>query len=214
MWHFNVPIFRMTILSIITLFCIIFTGPLTSPQGLTTVGFVSTRNPQYHWPDVMLSVSALGIFKGVDKILDGAFHTGTLAQKHLSPDLGKDSHVVLVTLGLPQSRGYIRLLNKDPHKHPIINPRYYSDPQNHDIRTMVKGLQLSVKLYENTTSMQRLDAHLPRRSLPGCEHHKFNSPEYYECYIRTVTLTLYHPTSTCTMGRRHDKRAVVDSQLR
>ena len=33
-------------------------------------------------------------------------------------------------------------------------------------------------------------------------------------YIRSVFNTLYHPSSTCKMGKRDDKLAVVDSRAR
>ena len=62
---------------------------------------------------------------------------------------------------------------------------------------------------------KKLNARLPADPLLGCESHKFRSPEYWECYIRHMGATLYHPVGTCRMGKDlSDPQAVVDSRLR
>lgn len=38
--------------------------------------------------------------------------------------------------------------------------------------------------------------------------------EFFECYSRVMTFSLYHPTSTAKMGSRNDDSAVVDPELR
>jgi choline dehydrogenase len=76
-------------------------------------------------------------------------------------------------------------------------------------------MKFIVNLYEKTETYKKLGARLVENHLPGCEHFTLRSSEYYECYIRHLTLTLYHPSSTVSMGRRqNDSVAVVDSQLR
>ena len=51
--------------------------------------------------------------------------------------------------------------------------------------------------------------------LPGCEQHEFKSNAYFECFIRALTATIYHPVSTCKMGKNlNDTSAVVDPWLR
>ncbi|CAL8097220.1 unnamed protein product [Orchesella dallaii] len=189
-------------------------GPLTSPQACVGVGLVSTPGHSTDWPNIMYTVASLGMFFGLPYILDTAFSTGKLADTYLGPHVGKDSHVILVTLGLPKSRGFIRLKDNNPLSQPIIDPQYFTDAQDADIKAMVKGVQLIVDLYENTTALQKLDAHLPPTNLPGCENYVLRSPEYYECFVKTVTITNYHPAASCPMGRPYDPNAVVDSQLR
>ena len=75
-------------------------------------------------------------------------------------------------------------------------------------------MQRAVQLVENTTAFQKYDGKLIDKPFPGCENFKLRSKEYMECYARHFSLTMYHPTSTCTMGRKDDPIAVVDSQLR
>ena len=47
-----------------------------------------------------------------------------------------------------------------------------------------------------------------------CKEYKYDSDEYWKCVIEMEAMTVYHPTSTCKMGRREDKSTVVDPQLK
>jgi len=49
----------------------------------------------------------------------------------------KNTASILVTLIRPKSRGQIRLKSTDPEDHPLIDPRYYSHPN--DIQVMMEG---------------------------------------------------------------------------
>ena len=53
-----------------------------------------------------------------------------------------------------------------------------------------------------------------RRVYPKCAQHEFLSDPYLECIIRHFATTVYHPTSTCKMGKIEDPTTVVDNQLR
>lgn len=50
--------------------------------------------------------------------------------------------------------------------------------------------------------------------LPGCEPFIPLSDAYLECYARTLTGTIYHPSGTCKMGPSNDPMAVLDHRLR
>ena len=43
---------------------------------------------------------------------------------------------------------------------------------------------------------------------PMCQNLKFLSDSYWECFIRHLTMTMYHPVGTCALG------SVVDPELR
>lgn len=49
-----------------------------------------------------------------------------------------DTASIFATLVRPRSRGWIRLRSTDPSDQPIIDPQYYSHPQ--DIQVMLEGL--------------------------------------------------------------------------
>lgn len=76
----------------------------------------------------------------------------------------------------------------------------------------VSGIELVKKLLR-TEPMQKLGARLNDKPLPGCESFPFDTKIYWECYIRHLTLTSYHPAGTCKMGPRSDAGAVVNSNL-
>ena len=67
---------------------------------------------------------------------------------------------------------------------------------------------------EETRSMLELNSSFAQTAFPGCEQVPLRSEAYLECFHRHFTLTVWHPTSTCAMGKESDPDAVVDSQLR
>ena len=62
--------------------------------------------------------------------------------------------------------------------------------------------------------MQKIVASVNDMKLSFCSQHAFQTDEYWECVIRHVVYTVYHPTGTCKMGNENDKTAVVDSELK
>ena len=69
------------------------------------------------------------------------------------------------------------------------------------------GIKFVKKLIE-TEPMKKLGATFNRKPFPGCEEKTFDSEEYWECYVRHLTLTCYHPGGTASMGK------VVDESFR
>ena len=59
-----------------------------------------------------------------------------------------------------------------------------------------------------------MGAKMSRRVHPKCKQHKWGSDDYWRCYGPANALTVYHPSSTCMMGRKDDPRAVVDPRLK
>jgi hypothetical protein len=47
-----------------------------------------------------------------------------------------------------------------------------------------------------------------------CGAHEPFSDGYYECYVREYITTVYHPVSTCAMGPKGSKDAVVDHRYK
>ena len=143
---------------------------------------------------------------------------------------------MFATLVRPKSRGFIRLRSTNPLDDPIIDPQYYSNPQ--DVKTMLEGKKTNAYsvflLRTKTTKLLLLFCVLGLKfakriletaamkkylrvyevSHPFCESHPFYSDSYLECLIKFMSTTLYHPSGTCKMGPSTDPNAVVDSQLR
>lgn len=108
--------------------------------------------------------------------------------------MGKDSVVACVALVRPKSVGEIRLRNKDPLSPPIIDPRYLEHPD--DVRTLVEGVKIAVQLMEDTTPFRKLNSTLSHVPVPGCESYRFRSDSYWECAVRTLLTTVWHPVGT------------------
>lgn len=48
----------------------------------------------------------------------------------------------------------------------------------------------------------------------GCENFIFDTDDYWECALRSMTVTLHHQIATCKMGPSTDIEAIVDHRLR
>lgn len=107
----------------------------------------------------------------------------------------------------PQSTGYVKL--NDNHEI-IIQPNYLKSIK--DVHVLIQGIKLMKKFVE-TKALSKFGAKLNTKRFPGCEKYYFGSVRYWECYIRHMTLTSYHPVGTCKMGNINE-RSVVDHSLR
>lgn len=65
-----------------------------------------------------------------------------------------------------------------------------------------------------TKSFQSVQARIVQIKHEDCQSKDQDADEHWECLVRHYALTNYHPTSTCKMGARDDKTAVVDPDLR
>ncbi|XP_023702407.1 glucose dehydrogenase [FAD, quinone] isoform X2 [Cryptotermes secundus] len=176
------------------------TGPWTFP-GCEAVAVVHTNlsNHEVDPPDLQLMVLPTGIS------VDGCVH--------LRKALGiSDTPVVslMPVLLHPKSVGEVLLRSSNPEDPPLIQPNYLTHPQ--DVETLYHGIELVKKLLR-TKPMLELGARLNDKPLPGCESFPFDSKGYWECYIRHLTLTSYHPAGTCRMGPTCDLEAVVNPNL-
>ncbi|WP_428483412.1 GMC family oxidoreductase [Rhodopila sp.] len=110
------------------------------------------------------------------------------------------------TLQRPRSRGELRLRSADPLEHPALDPRYFSsDDSGQDLATLVVGVRLNRRIAACAPLADQLGPEIT----PSAEA---QSDEAISQFIRGHCTTLYHPTSTCRMGR--DPMAVVDPRLR
>lgn len=111
----------------------------------------------------------------------------------------------------PKSVGSLRLKSADPFDYPEIDLQYFSDQR--DVETYVRGIRLWEK-FITTPTLTKLGATVDKMKLSVCSEYKFQTDDYWRCFIRQMAYTVYHPAGTCKMGAADDKTAVVDTQLR
>jgi len=159
------------------------TGLLTS-NGAEAGGFVKSK-PTEPTPDLQFHFM-------IGKLVD---HGRTTVLGH-----GYACHVCVLQ---PKSRGSVQLASADPFTPPLIDPGYFSHPD--DMVRMVEGFKIM-----RTVLQQEALA-----SLGGTESAKSadaHTDQEIEQFIRNNADTIYHPVGTCRMGR--GAMDVVDAELR
>ena len=105
----------------------------------------------------------------------------------------------------PQSRGRLLLRSADPNDQIQLHANILSARE--DVRTMLRGLKLGLKILE-TNTMRSL---IRERTLPKGDT---QSDAVLEAHIAAHAKTVFHPVGTCRMGAVDDAQAVVDPELR
>lgn len=103
----------------------------------------------------------------------------------------------------PRSRGTVRLASSDPKAAPLIDPNYWSDPQDREMS--IRGLKLAREIMAQAA----LKPYVLAERLPGPG--VVSDQDYFDYACRHAK-TDHHPAGTCRMGI--DPGAVVDAQLR
>ncbi|MCY4310811.1 MAG: GMC oxidoreductase, partial [Rhodospirillaceae bacterium] len=103
----------------------------------------------------------------------------------------------------PESRGEIMIKNSNPNQHPRITPNYLAT--DYDRKIMVEGL----KKLRTITRSPAFAQYVKRERDPG---DSVDTNEKLLDFVKNTGTTIFHPTSTCRMGK--DLQAVVDARLR
>ncbi|CAG0879581.1 unnamed protein product [Cyprideis torosa] len=193
-------------------------GPLTT-SGVEVLGFINTsyaRDPE--WPDIQLHLLPMSLGILGEQFQNGVGYNDEV-KNYFRQVEDQDAWTPVVTLLRPKSKGYLELRNKNPRDHPLIEPKYFEDDE--DMKRLIAG-----QFFTSSSSIrfvQELSAQSPLQSLgstlygvpfPPCSSLPFDSDEYWECEVRHLAMTLYHPVGTCKMGPTSDNEAVVDPELR
>jgi choline dehydrogenase len=110
---------------------------------------------------------------------------------------------IILILGKPKSRGTLRLQSVDVHQQALIDPAYYSHPE--DMETMIAGVRIARAI----GASKGLFDWGAKELLPGS---RVRSDEAIANYVRKNTITTYHFAGSCGMGVRSED--AVDPELR
>ncbi|XP_058806801.1 glucose dehydrogenase [FAD, quinone]-like [Phymastichus coffea] len=187
------------------------TGDFATAGGVEGLGYINVDDlsPDNIIPNIELmfaSVSAVSdYFVPFSFGVDSSFW-----KKYFADQLYRHAWTIWPLLIKPKSRGKILLRNTNPREHPKIIANYLSNPD--DVRVSIKGIRMAINV-SKTEAMQRYGSALFERPMPGCEHNEPDSDAYWECALRSFTITLWHQSGTCKMGREDDATAVVNTKL-
>lgn len=181
------------------------TGMLASP-GLEGTAFMNTDKSEAkkRYPDVQIhmysSISERQYVKLNQSLLEGMF-----------PDVNINGIVFLPIILHPKSRGSVTLKSDNPLHYPAIDPKYLTIKD--DVDTFIRGIRIVERLMQ-TSAFRKIGVNFNNTRVAACSEHEFRSNAFWECYIRYFAGTVYHPTSTCKMGRTVDPSTVVDPELK
>lgn len=115
---------------------------------------------------------------------------------------------------VPKSRGFIKLVSKDPLDDPIVNPNYFKEGEDREI--FKKTLKIGIKIIQSN-ALKPWNPTLPPKPSPCglITIENLKSDSFLDCFIQQIAAAIFHPTSTCKMGSgEKSKTTVVDPQLR
>lgn len=189
-------------------------GTLYTAPAVEGMAFINTKyaNKTDDYPDIQIFLSSL-----TDASDGGVVHkTAANVRNDFYDDvygniLYRHSYAGIPLLLRPLSRGFIKLRSKNLEDHPILFPNYFDHP--HDLDVLAEGADFMYKLSQ-TPTLKSLNARANPNRIPECSSFKFPSIDYWKCFARFYTMTIYHPSGTCKMGPASDKMAVVDPRLR
>ncbi|VEN57560.1 unnamed protein product [Callosobruchus maculatus] len=190
---------------------------IIASNGLQAVAYLKTNltDQEYStWPDIELLfvpftlADDFGIFfKPLLNVNDEIYNT------LCKPIAAKPSFMVLILLLHPLSKGSVRLRSKNPFDQAKYTLNYFSDPENLDVKRIIVALR-EVQRISRQPALKKFKAKMSAAPYPGCENIAFDSDEYWECAIRSIPSSMWHQQSTCRMGPKTDKEAVVDARLK
>ncbi|MCU0352458.1 MAG: FAD-dependent oxidoreductase [Cytophagales bacterium] len=160
-------------------------GPLTIGP-LETCAFLHTR-PGLDRPDIQLHFApahAHDIHDYANRLRESGF-------------------MILPTLLHPKSSGYVGLRSANAWEAPVIQPNYFSEPE--DAETLLRGVKKAIEVL-------RSDAFATYRASDVVFPKACDTDDALRDHVRRQTETVYHPVGTCKMG--NDPLAVVDDRLR
>ena len=105
----------------------------------------------------------------------------------------------------PKSRGTVRLASGDPAAAPLLDPNYWSDPQDKDLA--INGLRLAREIM----SRPALRRYVQSEVLPGAKI--VTDADLFD-YACANAKTDHHPVGTCRIGQANDPDSVVTPDLR
>lgn len=176
------------------------------------IGFLNTQNNSQVYPDIQV-MHFLMPKQSTDTltlILNSMHYKQNIIDQFIKANNEADIIIVLPTLLYPKSYGRITLKSNNPFDAPKIHANYLQNDD--DAKTLVRALKILKKLGKTKTFREH-EGDVVRLNLELCNGFNRKSDEYWDCYVRHMMITVYHPVGTAKMGKSDDSSSVVDAQL-
>lgn len=184
-------------------------GLLSTIASLDFMAFVSTVNDPIY-PDIQFHMFHCKRKQPDLRNLFIAYgYTDEIVESFVKANEAAEIVVFVATLLNPKSRGRIQLRSADPYAPPKIFPNYFSEKD--DLDTMVRAIRILRKL-SGTEAFRINEAEIVRVKISACDKYAYDTDDYWKCYSRHISSTIYHPVGTARMGP--DTNAVVDATLK
>merc|ERR1712029_43088 len=184
-------------------------GPLAATVACDSMGFLRGANATTEVPNIQYHISGVPLHGDYGTFFGKTFgFPSSFWEAYAAPNYGRDAATILPVVLHPKSRGTLRLKSKDPFEKPLLDPQYLTHP--HDIATAVEAIEIIYNVLTNSSELRPYGYSLPETPVPGCEDAKpMFTAVYWECYVRHLTMTMYHPVGTCAMGSVTDSKMMV-----
>lgn len=131
---------------------------------------------------------------------------GGFIDLHLFSELMPDRTVAIFAgLLTPRSRGRLLIRDLDPEQPPMIGHAYLTDPDMHDLRALVDGVELAREF----AAQAPLASFLASEAEPTLSRVRRTE---LERAVRHAVVHYWHPVGTCAMGPGDDPMAVCDAE--
>lgn len=169
-------------------------GPLTSSIGLEVTSFINTKyaNHSDDWPDMNLFFTSASTVSDPQVKVAHGLNMSFYDEVYREIDQ-RDVFGVFPMILRPRSRGFIKIQSKNPFRYPLLYHNYLTHPD--DVNVMREGVKAALTVGE-TVAMKRFGARFHGKPLPNCKHLPLFTDEYWECFIRQYTMTIYHMSCT------------------
>jgi choline oxidase len=149
------------------------------------------------WPELMM-----WFFSGDFE----SFTVGSDPANKITPE-GITAFTIAADILHSKAEGRVSLRSTDPAAPPVIDPKYFSDPEGWDEMILLQGIKLARRIAQQPA----LAEWIAREVSPGPD---VQSDEELAEYARNTAYTAYHPSGTCRMGAADDPGVVLDPELR
>lgn len=190
------------------------TGILTSIVQAQSLMFAKTAVAQDNIPDVEIILFSSHFCENFEIGLAKNVHISRKIYEDLCPSYeGMAKFFLGIFLLYPESYGYLELASASYIDHPKIFPKFFTDPEGKDVKTIIAGIREALRIMQSP-AFEKYGTKLMDKPISGCKNFVFDTDEYWECALRHVGMSVYHHSTTCKMGPADDPESVVDNRLR